>query len=263
MLSKQIAYEKWLGIKSHDHPPTLYRLLAIDAFESDPDVISNAADSRMTYLRQFQISENARLAELILSELSHARVVLLNAEKKAAYDAELRKCIAAQGGPDGSARLHLATPLPSRPLAGSIPSAQGSQTSSAFDLDSITPKFRSTISTRPGQNKKNTNSLVWVVAAFSVALVIVSIAVFNSFSGGQNLTPTTASSVVANRSETPTPPVHPIDSKSTVTPSSDKSSDKPSHVVTKTASALLDEPATSAPIIVARDIAISCGWDFF
>jgi hypothetical protein len=96
MLDKQTAYTKWLGTKVQDQPPTLYRLLGVDALESDADAISNAADSRMAFLRQFQIGDNAPLAEEVLNELSKARVTLLNAEKKTAYDARLRQRTAPQ-----------------------------------------------------------------------------------------------------------------------------------------------------------------------
>ena len=37
-------YRKWLGIPVQDQPPNHYRLLGIELFEADPDVISNAAD---------------------------------------------------------------------------------------------------------------------------------------------------------------------------------------------------------------------------
>ena len=40
-------YLKWLGIPPKDQPAHHYRLLGIEAFESDPEVISNAADQRM------------------------------------------------------------------------------------------------------------------------------------------------------------------------------------------------------------------------
>jgi hypothetical protein len=91
MLTKRLAYEKWLGIKDEHQPPSLYRLLAIDAFESDPDVISNAADSRLGFVRQFQVGENANLAAEILNEVTRAKIILLNPQKKAAYDAKLRE----------------------------------------------------------------------------------------------------------------------------------------------------------------------------
>ena len=50
-------YHKWLGIPPAEQPPNHYRLLAIPLFESDPDVIANAADQRMSHIRSFQIGE--------------------------------------------------------------------------------------------------------------------------------------------------------------------------------------------------------------
>jgi hypothetical protein len=41
------GYHCWLGISPKDCPPNHYRLLGIDLFESNPEVISNAADQRM------------------------------------------------------------------------------------------------------------------------------------------------------------------------------------------------------------------------
>ena len=41
-------YHKWLGIAPKDQPPHHYRLLGIDAFEDDRDVIDSAANRVMT-----------------------------------------------------------------------------------------------------------------------------------------------------------------------------------------------------------------------
>ena len=43
-------YHKWFGIAPKDKPPNHYRLLAIDRFESDPEVIDAAANRQMAYL---------------------------------------------------------------------------------------------------------------------------------------------------------------------------------------------------------------------
>jgi hypothetical protein len=94
MLTKRLAYEKWLGIKEGEQPPTLYRLLALNIFETDNEIISNAADSRIGFIRQFQIGENATVAAQVLNELARAQIVLLNPQKKAAYDAQLRNAAA-------------------------------------------------------------------------------------------------------------------------------------------------------------------------
>ena len=42
-------YHKWLAIPPEEQPPNHYRLLGVSPFESDPDVIENAADQRMAH----------------------------------------------------------------------------------------------------------------------------------------------------------------------------------------------------------------------
>ena len=37
-------YHRWLAIPPKDQPPNHYRLLGVELFEADPDVIENAAD---------------------------------------------------------------------------------------------------------------------------------------------------------------------------------------------------------------------------
>lgn len=101
-------YRKWLGIPPKDQPPNHYRLLGVELFESDPDVISNAADARMAHVRSFQTGPYSELSQKILNEIAGAKVCLLNPEKKAQYDAQLRTQLAAQG---------LWTP-PAAPLGG-------------------------------------------------------------------------------------------------------------------------------------------------
>jgi len=84
-------YRKWLGIAPKDQPPNFYRLLGIDLFESDPDVIANAADQRMTHVRTFQSGPHGALSQRILNELAAARVCLLDQQKRADYDADIRE----------------------------------------------------------------------------------------------------------------------------------------------------------------------------
>lgn len=83
-------YHKWLGIAPKEQPPNHYRLLALDLFESDPDVIDAAANRQMSYLQQRASGANAAMAQQLLNAVSAARLVLLDAKKKAAYDAELK-----------------------------------------------------------------------------------------------------------------------------------------------------------------------------
>lgn len=83
-------YYKWLGIPPREQPPTHYRLLGIEKFEPDLDVISNAADQRMTHIRSLQSGQRAALSQKLLNEISAARLCLLDPQAKAAYDAALR-----------------------------------------------------------------------------------------------------------------------------------------------------------------------------
>ncbi len=85
------AYYEWLGIPPSEQPPHHYRLLGIGVFEENADVIANAADRQMGHLRGFAAGKHSKLSQKLLNEVAAARVCLLNAEKKAAYDATLRE----------------------------------------------------------------------------------------------------------------------------------------------------------------------------
>jgi hypothetical protein len=91
-------YHKWLGIPPGEQPPHHYRLLGIMPFESDADVISNAADQRMVHVRSFQSGKHSALSQRILNEISTARVCLLDRQKKPQYDAQLRQRLQPQPG---------------------------------------------------------------------------------------------------------------------------------------------------------------------
>ncbi len=84
-------YYKWLGIKPKDQPPNHYRLLGVELFESDLDVIANTADMQMAHLRKFQSGKHSQESQSLLNEVARAKVCLLNREKKAEYDEQLRE----------------------------------------------------------------------------------------------------------------------------------------------------------------------------
>ncbi len=95
MAGKFDPYYKWFGIRPEDQPPDFYRLLGIAPFETDLDVISNAADQRMNHLRTLQNGPHAVASQQVLNQVSKARVTLLDDDRKLAYDLALRKKIAA------------------------------------------------------------------------------------------------------------------------------------------------------------------------
>jgi serine/threonine protein kinase len=105
-------YHKWLGVPPADQPPHHYRLLGIALFESDSDVIEGAADRQMAHVRTFQSGQHSALSQQILNELAAAKVCLLNPQKKAAYDADLRPRIEAP-----HTAIHQAAPLKPQSLA--------------------------------------------------------------------------------------------------------------------------------------------------
>jgi formylglycine-generating enzyme required for sulfatase activity len=115
-------YYKWLGIPPSEQPPNHYRLLGIALFESDPDVISNAADRQMIHVRTFQSGKRAELSQKVLNALAAARVCLLDPKKKAEYDATLRTTLEAPSSPPSSAPAAAGTAAaPSVPVAYATP----------------------------------------------------------------------------------------------------------------------------------------------
>jgi hypothetical protein len=93
------GYHVWLGIPPGEQPPNHYRLLGIAAFETDLDVIDHAADRQMAHVRTFQAGRHGQLSQQILNELAAARVCLLNAQRKAEYDEQLRARLATKVAP--------------------------------------------------------------------------------------------------------------------------------------------------------------------
>ena len=75
-------YHKWLAIPPTEQPPNLYRLLALNLFEGDADVIDSAANARMIHLRSLQTGPHAELTQRLLNEIAAARLCLLKPEKE-------------------------------------------------------------------------------------------------------------------------------------------------------------------------------------
>ncbi len=92
-------YHRWLGISPKDQPPDHYRLLGIDRFESDPEVIRDAAMRQMGHVRSYQLGPQRDLSQRILNELGAAKGCLQDATRRAAYDSQLRQRTAAPPPP--------------------------------------------------------------------------------------------------------------------------------------------------------------------
>ncbi len=82
-------YYLWLGIPPHEQPPNYYRLLGVELFERNLDVIATAADRQMMLLRTFQTGKHSADSQRLLNEVAAARVCLLNPIKRDDYDQQL------------------------------------------------------------------------------------------------------------------------------------------------------------------------------
>jgi hypothetical protein len=124
-------YYKWLGIPPKDQPPNHYRLLGIELFESDADVIDAAANKQMAYIQGCATGPHIALSQRLLNEIAVARLCLLTPAKKAKYDAKLKANVPS---------VPLAKPVGT---AASVSSEQG-----AIPADSPAP-----VSPKPLQDK--------------------------------------------------------------------------------------------------------------
>ncbi|MDP6718649.1 MAG: hypothetical protein QGF59_08375 [Pirellulaceae bacterium] len=83
-------YHVWLGISKREQPPTHYRLLGIDDYESSVEVIDNAADRVTTFLKSKATGKNVDASQRLLSEVASAARCLLDDKSRQAYEASLR-----------------------------------------------------------------------------------------------------------------------------------------------------------------------------
>ncbi|MDP6447154.1 MAG: hypothetical protein QF805_25390, partial [Pirellulaceae bacterium] len=79
-------YYLWLGIPPKDQPPNHYRLLGVDLYESNIDVIARAADRQMAYLRSLGATEHLEETQRLLGEITNASRTLLDPAARQAYD---------------------------------------------------------------------------------------------------------------------------------------------------------------------------------
>ena len=115
-------YHKWLGIAPKDQPPNHYRLLGVDLFEEDRDVIDAAANRVLSYLKDLAAGDDEAHSQRIMNEVMQARICLLNPKRKAAYDAELRAKQAPKKPPSRSKEEEPVAPaIASQQSTSSIP----------------------------------------------------------------------------------------------------------------------------------------------
>ena len=175
-------YFKWLGIPKADQPPHAYRLLGIELFESDTDVISNAADGRMAQIKNYQSGKFGAVSQKLLNEIAAAKVCLLKPEKKVEYDQRLRTAVAKK---DRRTRQGLA-PGRSGPKAAHSPGGRRPDTERCR---AIVPRrlcdSAARTTARTATKAKKSNWLVpTMVGAVAVALAAGAAGIYIYASGG-------------------------------------------------------------------------------
>ncbi|MEI8375581.1 MAG: hypothetical protein WCJ35_22395 [Planctomycetota bacterium] len=90
-------YLNWLGIPPHEQPPSFYRLLGVVLFESNPEVIQQAADRQSLHVGAYQSGPQGEICQQLLSEIAMAQFCLLDPHQKAAYDGQLYESLAQRG----------------------------------------------------------------------------------------------------------------------------------------------------------------------
>ncbi|MCH7729041.1 MAG: hypothetical protein IH991_21545 [Planctomycetes bacterium] len=157
-------YRKWLGIPEKHQPPHHYRLLGIEVFESDPDVIESASNARMAHLRTFQNSKRAELSQKLLNEISSAKICLLDPDKRKSYDTQLKKELLERKRKKGIR----AGPPPPKPLDAPAPMPVADRVTSPTleetgDLFQVSGTKRPVSSVARGRRKKRARCR-WLLA---------------------------------------------------------------------------------------------------
>lgn len=139
-------YYVWLGIPPEESAgggPNHYRLLGLRPFEANADVISNAVDQRRTFLRTMQSGKRGVQSQQLLNEVSAAGVCLLNAEKKARYDEELRRKLTPAPAASPPSPPPLAAPIAGAPRPTSPQSQPAAVASQSATIISVKPRRKS------------------------------------------------------------------------------------------------------------------------
>ena len=184
-------YHKWLGIPPAEQPPHHYRLLGIAIFESDPDVIEHAADRQMAHVRSLATGKYAQYTQKLLNELAAAKVCLLCATEKAAYDQELRARLGATQATGGRAvsiagsehpavlveAAHLpVSPGQTPPLASVVPAAdQGATSQPSVPVADVQPAGVPVFAPRvsPTARLRRSQRASWLLWSCGVGLLLL------------------------------------------------------------------------------------------
>ena len=207
-------YHKWLGISPQHQPPNHYRLLSLDLYESDPEVIEAAVDRIVAFLQDVSNGPHAAESQLLLNEVSAARLRLLDDSQRAAYDAELQAALSSEALPpsvDGSPALppeppapppEPPAPSPAPPAPSPEPPAPSAVPTITIDIDTGDDSTTKSSSRKPAPprpvsrgptrrkpardaNKEKPKTSPLLLVSFVSAGVLVILVIYVMLSGGR------------------------------------------------------------------------------
>ena len=152
-------YYTWLAIPPKDQPPDHYRMLGIETFESNLQVIDAAANRQLAYLQDMASGPHRKDAQRILNEVAAARRCLLDANRKEKYDAKLH---ALKEEARLSAMPRAAAPAPRRATRTTSDVAAGDARES--DAEAIKAKYLG--------RRRTSSGAIWVVGAATAAAAL-------------------------------------------------------------------------------------------
>ena len=181
-------YHRWLGIPPRDQPPHHYRLLGLESFEEDDEVIREAIERQIGHVRRAAIGEHADLAQRVLDELASASVILTDPGQKKAYDQQLRDklmeseiqpnaidplddVLGMQGGPDlGGDPLGQPMQATATPLTPTAPQPKAAKPKKAAAKKKVKKRSKQA-------GKRNTKAIVIACALGIPSVLLLVIAV--------------------------------------------------------------------------------------
>ena len=188
-------YYTWLGIRPEEQPPDHYRLIGLKRFEDNADVIANATDRQMQFLRSMQVGKKSAQSQTLLNEISAAGGCLLDPQRKVKYDLELKaqeatkvqaaKAAAAKARPLPKA-TSLESPKPAKaPEAAPLPKSEvfslqltSGPTKPSASASSLTPAKPA-----PTHGLKSPAAIAAAVGGVLLLVVMISVAGWMFFRG--------------------------------------------------------------------------------
>jgi len=201
------AYHQWLGIPPQEQPPQHYRLLGLTLFEDNRSVIANAAERQSMLVRTYQMGQFADAANVLLREISTAKVCLLDEAKKADYDQRLSRQlneqrqskkarskarrsqkVAAEPGADGHRGAASAAADATNTAAPAV-SERPPAAPEAFDFATPSPSPRTKAVSLKSRRRKSAQAFAVGAGALSVAGLAVLFVVLYQDQGGFAVAP--------------------------------------------------------------------------